>query len=522
MGRRSVPALAPAAPSPPGGRFGPVLAGLAWNTVGQLSTVAINVALTPFILHRLGASRYGLFALVSTLTGLASNLDGGLGPAASRFFAIRVGAGDRNGQSSLLATLLVLLTIVTGTVAALGVVVAPALASLFHLDAALRGEAVRILRLFLALGVVGALQQAFGNLLRAEHRWGFLAGLAVVAGATNAVLVVVLLERGMGLLALFWAAVGAQAVSLVGVGLAVGRRLVWSAFRPLSRDEVRTLLHYSARVQVAAVASSFTNEANAILLGVLFPVRYVAYYSIGSNFATQLVSLPTNAIAPIGVTLSRTFGSSSLRATVEEFTRLQRRWVRWVAAIPFIGAASAFFAIDRWLGATDRLAGVVAVILLLGQAVVLLSLVMDSVVKAADHPEVESRYLAVGAVMKLVVALGLGVSVGMLGVPIGTTVGAFVSVAYFLRLTRRRLRIPLRSFVSEIPTLALVVSVGVTLLLELPAFALSPHGVAGLAVCALPAVIGLSCYVAVLGDLRAPLRAVLGRATTARRPWSGR
>lgn len=518
---------APLVPVPPPegarrvGRVGQVLSGLAWNSAGQIATLAINVGLTPFILHRLGSSRYGLFALVSTLTGLASNLDGGLGPAASRFFAIRVGAGDHEGQSSLLVTLLCLLTLVTGAVAALGILAAPAITSVFDMAPALRSQATTILRLFLVLGVVSALQQAFGNLLRAEHRWGLVAGIGIAAAITNAALVVVLLDRGTGLVGMFWAAVGAQLVAFVGVGLAVGRRLAWEGLRFLPRAEVKELIHYSTRVQAAAVASSFTNEANALLLGVLFPVRYVAYYSIGSNFATQLVTLPTNAIAPIGVTLSRTFGASSLRATVEEFTRLQRLWVRSVAAVPFIGAASAYFAIDRWLGSGDRLAGAVAAILLVGQAVALLSLVMDSVVKAVNHPEIESRYLAVGAAVKVAVALALAVSVGMLGVPIGTGVGAVVSVAYFLRLTRRRLRMDLRSFLPEVPKAALAVSVVVTLLLELPAFLLAPNGVGGLVVCAVPAAIGLGVYALVVGDVRAPLRALVARASVARAPSSG-
>ena len=502
-------------------RRGPVsrvLSGLAWNTTGQIATVVINLGLTPFLLHRLGPSRYGLLAFVSAFTGLVSNLDGGLGPTATRFIAIRVGAGDRRGQTSLLATLLCLLAVVTGAVALLGALVAPEVVSVLHMSPDLRPQAVVLLRLFLALGVVTALQQAMSTVVAAEHRWGVLAGIGIGASTANAVLVVVLLSEGMGLDGVFLAAVGSQVVALAGMILAIRRRLVWSAFRLMARPDVRELVSYSSRVQVAAVASSFTREVNLILVGLLFPVRLVAYYSIGSNFATQLTSLPSNAIAPIGVTLSRTFGGSSPEATVKEFTRLQRIWVRSVAAIPFIGAASAWFAIDRWLGTADRLAGVVAAILLLGQAATLLSLVMDSAVKAMSHPELESRYLGAGAALKVVVALALACSIGMLGVPIGTAAGAVVSALYFLRLTRRRLSADLRSFLVEIPTTALVLSVFVTLLLELPAFELCPGGVTGLLVCAIPGAVGLVVYGILVSGVRSPSQVLAALSSGARRP----
>jgi O-antigen/teichoic acid export membrane protein len=257
---------------------------------------------------------------------------------------------------------------------------------------------------------------------------------------------------------------------------------------------VRELLRYSRRVQIAAVASSFNYEIDSLLVALLFPVRFVAYYSIGTNFSNQLIALPTNAITPIGVALSRTFGRSTLKETVDEFTRLQRLWVRSVAAFPLIGAATAYFAIDRWLGHADHLAGVVAAILLIGQTTSLLGLVMDNFGKSVNRPDLESRYLGVGVAVNLAVTIPLALTIGMLGVPAGTAIGMVISSAYFLHVARRELSPDLRSFVADIPKVALGLSVCVTLLLELPAFAIAPTGVLGLLVCAVPAGVGLGVY----------------------------
>jgi len=495
------------------GPLGHIVSGLGWNTAGQAGTVAINVGLTPFLLLHLGVDRYGLFALISSFRGLLSNLDGGLGPAAMRFFAIKASTNDRRGTSSLLLTMLVLLAVVTGAVAGLVALGAPALAAVVHTSPALRRQGVELLRLLLPVGVVAALQQATARIISSQHRWGYLNAMGFVSTVVYAGVAAVLVSQGHGLFSLFWATVAAEVVLVIGSIAGAWDQLVPSAFRMLPRSELTELLRYSSRVQIAAIASSFNYEIDSLLVALLFPVRYVAYYSIGSNFSSQLVSLPTNAITPIGVTLSRTFGSSSFESTVEEFTGLQRLWVRSVAAFPFIGAASAYFAIDRWLGQANRLAGVVAVILLLGQAMSLFSLVMDNFGKSVNRPDLESRYLGAGVVANIALTIPLALTIGMLGVPTGTAVGAVVSGLYFLYLARRELSPDLRSFLAEIPKLALVASVCVTLLLELPAFRIAPHGVLGLLVCAVPALVGLGVYLLAITGLQSVRRA-LGNLTS--------
>ena len=72
-----------------------LLAGLGWNTVGQFLVVGISLGLTPFLLHHLGPTQYGIFALVSSVRGLLSNLDGGLAPTGYRYFPVYVGRRGR-------------------------------------------------------------------------------------------------------------------------------------------------------------------------------------------------------------------------------------------------------------------------------------------------------------------------------------------------------------------------------------------------------------------------------------------
>jgi O-antigen/teichoic acid export membrane protein len=93
---------------PPGLRG--VARGFSWGTVGQLTGVAGNLVLTPFIIHGLGLQRYGIFVLVVTLSGMLTTFDGGAMTAAARYFSVYAGTDDKLSTTRLLVTFCVLLT----------------------------------------------------------------------------------------------------------------------------------------------------------------------------------------------------------------------------------------------------------------------------------------------------------------------------------------------------------------------------------------------------------------------------
>jgi O-antigen/teichoic acid export membrane protein len=477
-----------------GSRGSVILRGLSWNTASQVISVLVYLGLTPFLLHRLGLAAYGTFALVSTFWGLLSNLDGGLGPCATRYFAVFAGMKDRQSTSQLLVTMAVMMLLVVGAVAGTGAVIAPQIAVLLHAEVHLRHEAVVLIRLLMPLLVFSAFRLLITRVVMAEHRWAYFNVSSTASLLAYAGVAFVLVERGGGLVALYWASVAREVVMFLTSVIGARRYLSLTAMRLMPWSRVWELLNYAGRVQVAEVASSFSFEVTALVVAFLFPVSDVGLYAIGVNFSSQLASLPMNAIGPMSVTLSQAFGRNGLGGALAEFVRIQRVWVRAVGAYCFIGAASAIFAIPRWLGPKEQLAGFVAAILLIGQGVEILSEVMANLGKAVNRPGLESRYLSAGVAVGVALTVPLALSIGVLGVPIGTAVGTVVSTLYFLRIARRGISPGLRSFFADFPLVAAVMSVLVTALLEVPAYRLAPSGPAGLLCCGVPSLAGLVSY----------------------------
>ena len=148
-----------------------IVSGLSWNSLGQITSVAVAIVLTPFLVLRLGLDRYGIFAVVSSVIGVLSNLDGGFGASTLRFFSVHVGGGERGAESRLLVTASLILAVGAGALGAVVGVLAPSIVVRFHAPHQLYGQAALILRILVPVVVVSMWSDLLQALLAAHNRW---------------------------------------------------------------------------------------------------------------------------------------------------------------------------------------------------------------------------------------------------------------------------------------------------------------------------------------------------------------
>ena len=331
-----------------------LLSGLGWNTAGQLVVIGIPLGFTPFLLHRLGATEYGIFALVSTLRGLLGNLDGGLGPTGSRYFPVYVGRGEKGASSSFLFTILILTVIIVGAETVAMILFAPTVAKSFSLGSDLAGQTsqfAQLIRDLMPALFFAAIRSHLQRLLMAYHRWAFVNYTQVIAVVAYTVSVIFFTYHTTGLQCLIWGTYVQEAILLITVLWACRPYVSLQHLRLMPISEVREILRFGWRVQVAAIASSFNYEVDALLVGFLFPVRDVAYYSIGANFSQQVLNMPANGLNPMATEIGRAFGRSGKEGVLRTFSDTQRMWVTVLGIFPIVAALEGWFGVRTWLGA---------------------------------------------------------------------------------------------------------------------------------------------------------------------------
>ena len=441
-----------------------LLAGVGWNTVGQFLIIGISLGLTPFLLHRLGATQYGIFVFASTTRGLISNLDGGLGPTNSRYFPVYVGRGNVAATTSLLLTMLTLMAIVVGAEAVTIFIFAPHAWRLFALGSGFAGhshEIVQLIRELMPALFISAMRTPFQQLVTAHHRWAFLNYITIMATVASTAITVAVAVKTSSLQCLVWGSYTQEGILIIAMAWSCRRYVSLKHLDWLPISEVRQILRFGSRVQIAAVASSLNSELNTLLMGFFFPPQYVAYYGIGANFSQQVLGMTYNGLNPIALDIGFKYGRHGTKGVLEKFSDIQRNWVTVLGIFPMAAALIGWFGIHTWLGAGSEFASATATVLVIGAILPMFNSIVDLTAKAVGMPEIESWYLGIGVAVNLASTLLLALSVGAIGIPVGTAIGQVVSFVVCIWLTRRKLGKEIRPFFLYIHYLPALVATAV-------------------------------------------------------------
>ena len=108
---------------------GRLLVGAFTNWLAFAATLAVGFFLTPYLVHKLGDSRYGIWAFVESILAYFTLFDLGIAACVVRFVARYHATGDRDELNRLVSTALAMFLGLGAIVFALGIAILPALLS---------------------------------------------------------------------------------------------------------------------------------------------------------------------------------------------------------------------------------------------------------------------------------------------------------------------------------------------------------------------------------------------------------
>ena len=218
----------------------------AYNTISMVALALVGLACSPYIVHHLGASSYGVFLLVSPVVGYFAMLDLGLVQAVTKYASEYYGRGDMERLGRLIGTAN-LLYLGLGSVGATlilaltGVLVTRVL----NIDLGLRSDAYFCFYLA-ALGLlVNMLLSVFNALPMALQRMDIAGARNTFVGLATSLGMVVLLALGYGLRAVMMWQVAWSALGVLIFVIASRKLLPGVSFRPCyDREEARRLFAF--------------------------------------------------------------------------------------------------------------------------------------------------------------------------------------------------------------------------------------------------------------------------------------
>jgi len=439
----------------PEGHLATVARNVSTRYLAIAAEMVIGLVMLPFNLAHLGKSEYGLWVLLGSITVHFSTLELGYGSGLVKFAAQYRARRDARALNEIASSLFCIFTAV-GVVSYLIVVgIAFNLEHLFPLTAE---QAVTGKWILLFIGVHVALNfpfSVFGGIISGFQRYDVNNTLAIVVGLVVAIVNVVMLIAGYGLVPLVAATTGVRVLAYIiyrrnAYGVFPALRIRPSLFR-LAR--LREVTGFSIYASIIDWANKLNYQMDQVVIGVFLGSGAVAVWAPAERIISGVQRL-TNQLN--GVLFPAIVDSDALqqRMRLQEIL-LQATRLSLVMVVP-IAAALVMLAdplIRAWLGSqAQAVAGCIPVLQILAVTVAIRvgNATGTTVLKGAgEHRLLAWANLGTGFVNALLSILLIR-RFGLVGVAWGTLIPIALTASFIVHPAAcRRVGLPIRRSVTE-------------------------------------------------------------------------
>lgn len=473
--------------------------GLAWRTLKNSSFSLLGFAwplflalfTSPFIIHRLGADLFGVLSIVGVTLGLFGFLDFGIGGAATRQIATYYEREEHDNIGRVVSTVLGFYLVIGAVVGVAMLLVTSTLVTRLLSIPPSMTQAATIAFYVAAPSFASSLViGAFLSVPSALQRYDISTSVQLALTTFNAIMTVVLLYLGFGIVAVMTAGLIVNVVMLP-LGYYVARRLVPAiVLKPVwDVPMLKELMSFGGYFLLASIGVLFLYQVDKLMVSHFLGPAAVTYYVLPGTLAQKiqgLVAAASAVVFPMSAALFETSDHATLVRLYREGTRLVFIIVTMIA-IPMAVFADKF--LRFWVGPEIAAQSSIPMVMLVGTySLLAMTSVPWGIANGSGQAKINAFFtLAIAATdiaLFLVLIKPLGVTGAALAYLISAIVGAPLLIGF---IERRLLRL------SGVEFIKLYWRVGVVALIQLAiAYFARPLAVNLLATVALMAVSALT------------------------------
>lgn len=255
------------------------------NSIGYCVNLAGTLVTSWFAFHLLGDTRFGVWALIVSLTGYLGIADLGLRPALHRHLNWHLGRAEFKEANEIACTALAFFIVITVILFIVGTILGMIFQWLFPNTPIEYLTSVRIVVMIVSLSLgVSMIAAVFGALLQTHERYDLLAALDAAIAIVRTVLVVLALRMGFGLVGMASAVLVAVVIHL-GIAYIISKRVFQQLqLRRLCArwDRLRELMRTGVPCLINGLGVRIILYTDALLISWLIGMREVGYYSLAA------------------------------------------------------------------------------------------------------------------------------------------------------------------------------------------------------------------------------------------------
>ena len=270
-----------------------------WNWLGTAVSLFIGFVLSPYLILKLGAEGYGVWAITFSLVEYYWLFDLGFRSATVKFVAHYSATGDVRNVRAVISTALVYSTI--ASVLVLGAVfeLVAYVQRFFQVPANLRGSFQTLIILITLNWCLGLVFNVFNACLEAVQRFEYSTKASIVSAGARAIGWALALYLGYKLVAIGVIAILSQ-VAGYAVNYFYFRRVFPTqrlSVRLASFATLREMARFGIHTFVMTISNQLLNQGAPVLIGHFRPAALVGFY----NLPVRLLQYTVELVGRIGI-----------------------------------------------------------------------------------------------------------------------------------------------------------------------------------------------------------------------------
>lgn len=445
-------------------------------------SLAVNVVtgffLTPYIIRHLGDDAFGLWILIFSVTGYYGLFDLGIRSSIVRYIA-KYSATEQHDEMNRLINTAMLSYGGIGAVAMLVTLLATYYIRIFH---GIHTDSVATARwLLLMVGSsvsLGFPLGVFSGILEGLQRFYLLYSVNIVSTILRAVLIVIALHRGGGLLTVAFITVSLPLLNqLVNAVAAFHLLRIRIGLQYVKKSTLKLIASYSSTTFIIIVGGRLRFKTDALVIGTFISAAAITYFTIGSrlvDYATEVVSSLAQIFIPMS---SQSQAKGDLDALRKIFVVGNRACAFIIFPITAIFTILGKSLIEAWVGPKYVATSYPVLLILLYPTTLMLAQSASgrTLWGMAKHRTWAWVVLAEG-ISNLILSVLLVRPYGILGDAIGTAIPLTCSMVFFLpQHLCKLLGIKLRTYLYRAFTLPLALCIPLVAVLLLMQRWYIPH-----------------------------------------------
>ena len=444
----------------------------AYSALGYAVSVLALIFLTPYIIHQLGASLYGIWILVTVVTGYAGLTDLGIGTSLQKFVAEHDAKNDPDTINGFLSSGIAFYVLVGVLLLGVSTFVVNPLLRLFDIGPQVFSDARTVF--FISLGnlIILNVSSVFGAVLNGLQYIDLAKRIEMGMTVARVGLYVLVLSYGYGIVGVVLAETSIQVLGCSAQYFYARKMFPRIRIRPwrLKRDIIRRLVGFGGRLQVSRVSEMINLQFDRIVTSKFVGIEFVVFADVGGRLLGRLRVLPLvllSSVLPAVSQLQALRQEERIRLAFERSTK----YLVCTAVPLFVFIAVYAHAVIRvWFDSAFELAAWTLQILALGYLLNVLTGTFAYFAQGLGDVRPQMKAALLQACLNIVLSIVLAIQIGYFGIMAASSFSLIVGAIYFGQAFDRILPGSLTKIV-RIAGYPVVASLGATAVSALPWFA---------------------------------------------------